>query len=120
MTNEGGRVVPGREQRSKFPLAFTGIGGVGLLGCIACCGLPLLSMLGIAVGSGAAAVTGVVEPIAAVLLGVGLVGVVAFAVVRYRRGAFGQTGSWCSPGSWCCLLARRPSVQVEATDATER
>ena len=120
MTDRETQADPGREQRSRLPLALGGIGGLGLLGCIACCGLPLLGALGIAVGSGAAAVTGVLEPIAAAMVGIGLVGLLAFGVRRLRRASDQALGAWCSPGSWCCLLARKRPAAGEAAGAAER
>ena len=109
-----------REERSKVRLALGAIGGIGLLGCVACCGLPLLGALGIAVGSGAAAVTGMLEPIAAVMLGIGLIGLLTFGARRLRRAAGQSVGTWCAPGSWCCLLARKRPTGAGAAEAAER
>jgi hypothetical protein len=72
----------GRRAWSKAPLVLSGLGGVGLLTCSTCCALPLLGAIGIA--SGIAAISGVIEPISAALVAIGLaVGLIGF--LRRRR-----------------------------------
>jgi hypothetical protein len=59
------------------------MGGLGLLGCAACCVLPLLGA--VSLGSGLAVISGVLGPVTAALLGLGVaLGVVGF-VSRRRR-----------------------------------
>jgi hypothetical protein len=73
---------PGLVRRLKVPALLGGIGGLGLLGCVACCTLPLLGVIGI--GSGAAAMFRIIEPLSAGLLALGGLAAVA-AFVRFRR-----------------------------------
>jgi hypothetical protein len=69
----------GRPRSFKMPIV---LGGLGLLACAVCCSLPLLGAIGLA--GGIAAISGVVEPLSALLLVLGAVmGVVAF--IRFRR-----------------------------------
>jgi hypothetical protein len=79
MLTAGGEGQPGPRKRFQFPAL---LGGFGLLGCVACCTLPLLGAIGI--GSGAAAVLRFVEPLSAVLLALGGVAAVV-AFVRFHN-----------------------------------
>jgi hypothetical protein len=73
----------GRPQWFKVPIV---LGGLGLLACAVCCSLPLLGAIGLA--GGVATISGVVEPLSAVLLMLGaMTGVVAFIRLRRLPGA---------------------------------
>jgi len=82
MLTARGEGEPGLIQRLKVPALLGGIGGLGLLGCVACCTLPLLGVIGI--GSGAAAMFRIIEPLSAGLLALGGVAAVV-AFIRFRR-----------------------------------
>jgi hypothetical protein len=79
------------------------MGALGLLGCIACCSLPLLGALG--VGAGTAVVFEILEPLSVGLL---VLGAAAALVVwlRLRKTACGKPGdqatSCATDGSCRC------------------
>jgi hypothetical protein len=77
------RAGDGRSLRAslKLPALAGGVGGLGLLGSVACCGLPLLGMIGI--GGGAAAFFDVLEPLWVGLFALGAVA--ALAALARRR-----------------------------------
>jgi hypothetical protein len=77
---------------SRFPLVLGGLGGLGLLSCATCCTLPLLGAIGLA--SGFAAISGVLRPVSAALLGIGVV-LAVVGVIRRRR-TCGAAGGSCS------------------------
>ncbi|MES1207027.1 MAG: hypothetical protein ABUS79_13905 [Pseudomonadota bacterium] len=88
-----------------------GLTGLGLLGCILCCTLPLLGVAGIA--AGAAAWLASFERPAAGLLAVGLMASVLAVIRRHRnrREAHSQHGAACSAdgGCGCSRVTRRLS-----------
>ena len=98
MLTERTTTPSGRPRSFKMPIV---LGGLGLLACAVCCSLPLLGAIGLA--GGVAAISGVVEPLSAVLLVLGVVtGVVAF--IRLRRGAGScraSVGASCATDGGC-------------------
>ena len=95
---DGGEPAPMR--RLKVPALLGGIGGLGLLGCVACCTLPLLGVI----GSGAAAMFRIIEPLWAGLLALGGVAAIV-AFVRFRRKSCAapmpSEGASCSTDGAC-------------------
>jgi len=93
---------PARMRRLKVAALLGGVGGLGLLGCVACCTLPLLGVIGI--GSGAAAMFRIIEPLSAGLLALGGIAAVA-AFVRFRRKSCAapvpSEGASCSTDGAC-------------------
>jgi hypothetical protein len=93
---------PALMRRLRVPALLGGIGGLGLLGCVACCTLPLLGVIGI--GSGAAAMFRIIEPLSAGLLALGGVAMVV-AFVRFRSKSCAAPmppeGAWCSMDGAC-------------------
>lgn len=74
----------------KMPMV---LGGLGLLACAGCCALPLL-LGAVGLAGGVAAMSGVLEPLAAVLLVLGVGAAVAsFIRLRRRRSRCQVTGS---------------------------
>ena len=80
LTPGAGRVAQ-RRWWSRAPVLLSGLGGLGLLTCATCtagCTLSLLGAIGLA--GGLAAITGVLRPLSAALLVIGLgAGAVGFA-----------------------------------------
>lgn len=93
---------PALMRRLNVPALLGGFGGLWLLGCVACCTLPLLGVIGI--GSGAAAMLRIIEPLSAGLLALGGVAAVV-AFVRFRRKSCAapmpSEGASCSTGGAC-------------------
>ena len=106
MLTEPTTIPSGRPRSFKMPIV---LGGLGLLACAVCCSLPLLGAIGLA--GGVAAISGVVEPLSAVLLMLGVVtGVVAFIRVRRRRGSCrASVGALCATDGGCGCADDAPS-----------
>jgi hypothetical protein len=99
-----------RSSAKKGVLAITGVGGLGLLACAACCALPLIGALGL--GAGLVAVV-TEEP---VIIGVAVaslaVGVWGFVRSRVKAAQCSATkGASCSTsGCGCGAGAAGPSA----------
>lgn len=102
MLTGGGGGEARLRKRLKLPALLRGIGGFGLLGCVACCTWPLLGAIGI--GGGAAAVFRLIEPLSAGLLALGGVIVVVAFVGFWRKSCAGpraSEGASCSTHGGC-------------------
>ncbi len=88
-------------RRLKLSALLCGVSGFGLLGCIACCTLPILGVIGI--GGGAAAFFKILEPLSAGLFVLGaMAAVVVFVRRRRSRGASpAGEGASCSADGAC-------------------
>jgi hypothetical protein len=88
-------------RRFRLPIVLSGIGGLGLVVCVACCSLPLLGAIGL--GGGVAAVAGIVEPLSAALLTLGAIAaVVTFArLLRKNQCGPAEEGTSCSTDESC-------------------
>lgn len=94
--------------KSLLPLLF----GVGA--CAACCALPLLAV-GLGVGGAAAtAFAAFVEPLAGVLLAVGVVTTVVLVVRRSRRQTSCSSGACAADRSCGCGPSREDTVSDAA------
>jgi mercuric ion transport protein len=96
-----------RPRSFKMPIV---LGGLGLLACAVCCSLPLLGAIGLA--GGVAAISGVVEPLSAILLVLGAVtGVVAFIRFRRRSGSCrAPVGASCATDGGCGCASQDSSL----------
>lgn len=89
-------------RRLKLPSLLGGVGVLGLLGCVACCSLPLIA---IGIGGAVASFFKILEPLSAGLLALGAVAAaVAFARRRKNRCVqpAGESGACSADGSCGC------------------
>ena len=98
MTSGASLVACGRAiRRFRWPLLLSG------LGCVACCGVPLLAALGI--GAGVTTLAAILEPLAGLLVGAAVVGAMVTAVRRRAELAAGDGGACAVDGSCGCQAA---------------